>query len=82
MRSWSRAVTVDLKAPAANLACLCALGSCGAVIYALGGDHHWPSYSLGYWLLGIALLWVANVLFELTTPARSQPEAGTHEDAH
>jgi EamA domain-containing membrane protein RarD len=74
-RSLHRALTIDLKVLAASFACLCALGSLGAVIFALVGDHPWPDYSLGYWLLGIALLWVASVLFELATPARPRAEA-------
>jgi hypothetical protein len=67
-------MTVDPKAPAASLACLCALGSLGAVVYGLVGDHPWPDNALGYWLIGIALLWVTTILFELAPPARLRPE--------
>jgi hypothetical protein len=63
---------IDVKAAAASLACILALGSLCAVVIALVGNHPWPDYSLGYWLISIALLWVVTILFELATLGRSR----------
>jgi hypothetical protein len=80
-RSWSRAVTIDKRAPAASLACLCAFGSLGAAIFALEVPDHAPylrgEYFIGRMLISIALLpKMESVAFAWSASQETGPGVG------